>query len=118
MFEHLLVTPGGGDFQGVLSGLYIGEKLVAAHFGMRSRRVLHWWFPAYDPELGKYSPGAQLLLELSRAAVYVPPIGAGTGPFTITPAYQAAMLELGKRRIALAGARLANLLNAALGSRP
>jgi hypothetical protein len=54
-------------------------------------------------------------LELSRTAVYVPPIGAGPGPFTITPAYQAAMLELGKRRIALAGARLANLLNDDLG---
>jgi hypothetical protein len=54
-------------------------------------------------------------VELSRTAVYVPPIGAGTGPFTITPAYQAAMLELGKRRIALAGARLANVLNQALG---
>jgi hypothetical protein len=54
-------------------------------------------------------------LEVSRTAVYVPPVGAGPGPFTITPAYQAAMLELGKRRMALAGARLANLLDATLG---
>jgi CelD/BcsL family acetyltransferase involved in cellulose biosynthesis len=68
LIEHLLSAPAGGDFQGILSALYIGDKLVAAHFGIRSRRVLHWWFPAYDPELGKYSPGAQLLLELTREA--------------------------------------------------
>lgn len=54
--------------------------------------------------------------ELARREVYVPPIGAGAGPFTITPAYQAAMLRLGRERIALAGARLAALLDDALGS--
>ena len=45
----------------------------------------------------------------------VPPIGVGDGPFSITPQYQKAAADLGRRRIALAGARLANLLNAALG---
>jgi hypothetical protein len=39
----------------------------------------------------------------------------GDGPFTITPAYQAAAIELGKQRIVLAGYRLANLINGALG---
>jgi CelD/BcsL family acetyltransferase involved in cellulose biosynthesis len=68
LFEHLLSRPAACDFQGILSALYLGDKLVAAHFGIRSRRVLHWWFPAYDAELAKYSPGAQLLLELVHAA--------------------------------------------------
>jgi hypothetical protein len=54
-------------------------------------------------------------LDLARTKVYVAPIGAGDGPFTVTPAYQAASSELGKKRIALAGARLAALLNDALG---
>jgi hypothetical protein len=54
-------------------------------------------------------------LTLAQANVYVSPIGVGQGPFTITPAYQAAAYEVGKQRIALAGARLANLLNDALG---
>jgi hypothetical protein len=46
--------------------------------------------------------------------VYVPPIGAGDGPFTITPAYIEAAKKLGSERIALAGARLAGVLNSAL----
>jgi hypothetical protein len=54
-------------------------------------------------------------LDLAKTKVYVAPIEAGDGPFAVTPAYQAAMAEVGKKRIALAGARLANLLNDALG---
>jgi hypothetical protein len=54
-------------------------------------------------------------LDLARTKVYVAPIGAGAGPFAITPAYQAAADALGRQRIALAGARLANLLDDALG---
>jgi S1/P1 nuclease len=46
--------------------------------------------------------------------VYVAPIGPGDGPFTITAAYFAAAKKLGSERIALAGARLANLLNSEL----
>ena len=53
-------------FSGVLSTLYAGDRIVAAHFGMKSRTVLHWWFPTYDPAFSKYSPGLILLLELAR----------------------------------------------------
>jgi CelD/BcsL family acetyltransferase involved in cellulose biosynthesis len=42
--------------------------LVAAHFGIRSRRIWHWWFPAYDREFARYSPGLILLVEMMRAA--------------------------------------------------
>jgi len=52
---------------------------------------------------------------LAQSAVYVAPIGIGCGPFTITPAYQAAATQLGQQRIALAGLRLAYLLNDSLG---
>jgi hypothetical protein len=51
---------------------------------------------------------------LAKASVYQSPIGAGTGPFTITPAYQAGAKTLASQRIALAGARLGNVLNAEL----
>ncbi len=54
-------------------------------------------------------------LDLAQTAVYVLPIGIGDGPFPVTPQYQKAAVELGQRRVALAGARLANLLNDALG---
>ncbi len=49
---------------GILSTLYAGETWVASHFGLRSERVLHYWFPVYNAELGKYSPGRLLLKAL------------------------------------------------------
>ena len=56
------------EFGGVLSTLHAGEHLVAAHFGIRSGPVLHWWFPVYDPEFGALAPGWMLLRELVAAA--------------------------------------------------
>ena len=52
--------------------------------------------------------------DLAVGAIYVSPIGRGAGPFTLDDAYQKAALALAKKQIALAGARLANLLNACL----
>ena len=54
-------------------------------------------------------------VDLAQTVIYVSPIGIGQGPFTITAAYQTAAQQLGEQRIALAGYRLANLLNDALG---
>jgi len=54
------------SFRGVLSALYAGDHLVAAHFGMQTDDVLHYWFPTYDPQFHRYSPGRSLLLELAR----------------------------------------------------
>jgi CelD/BcsL family acetyltransferase involved in cellulose biosynthesis len=68
LLERLLHLPDNSDFAGMLSALYIGDRLAAAHFGMRSGSVRHWWFPAYNPELSKYSPGSQLLLEWIKMA--------------------------------------------------
>ncbi|WP_055603930.1 GNAT family N-acetyltransferase [Streptomyces aureus] len=62
---HTLRTPG---CSGVLSVLYVGERPIAAHFGLRSRTVLSCWFPAYDPEFAKYSPGRVLHLRMAEAA--------------------------------------------------
>jgi len=55
-------------FGGVLSTLHVGSRLVAAHFGLRSGGVLHWWFPAYDPAFAHMAPGWILLRELVLAA--------------------------------------------------
>ncbi|MCH0538400.1 GNAT family N-acetyltransferase [Streptomyces sp. MUM 203J] len=59
-------APGGRS--GVLSVLYAGERPVAAHFGLRSRTVLSCWFPAYDPDFRRYSPGLVLHLRMAEAA--------------------------------------------------
>lgn len=58
-------TPG---FAGLFSTLHAGDRLVAAHFGMRSDRAWHWWFPAYDAEVSSHSPGLALLLHCARHA--------------------------------------------------
>jgi CelD/BcsL family acetyltransferase involved in cellulose biosynthesis len=55
-------------FSGVLSILRAGGRPIAAHFGMRSFKTFHYWFPTYDPRLSIYSPGTLLLLEIGDAA--------------------------------------------------
>ncbi|MFD7664590.1 GNAT family N-acetyltransferase [Streptomyces sp. NPDC059788] len=56
------------SFAGLLSVLYAGERPVAAHFGIRSERVLGCWFPAYDPAFAKFSPGLVLHLRMAEGA--------------------------------------------------
>lgn len=70
--------------------------------------------PSANPALASKSDAASWVAEGFQAAkesVYVPPIGPGLGPFTMTQAYQSASQALAKQRIALAGARLAKILN-------
>jgi hypothetical protein len=51
---------------------------------------------------------------LARTIAYADPIGAGEGPFALSDDYKSRALGVARQRIALAGIRLANLLNAAL----
>ncbi|GAA3774289.1 GNAT family N-acetyltransferase [Streptomyces chiangmaiensis] len=55
-------------FGGILSVLYADGRPIAAHFGLRTDRVLACWFPAYDPAFAKYSPGLVLHLRMAGAA--------------------------------------------------
>ncbi len=55
-------------FAGMVSALYCGDRLIAAHMGMRSATVWHYWFPVYDREYELYSPGLLLLTDMCRAA--------------------------------------------------
>ncbi len=54
--------------EGILSTVHFGDTLVAAHLGIRTRSVLHWWFPVYDPAHSALAPGWILLRELAQAA--------------------------------------------------
>ena len=56
------------ELRGQLSCLYFGEDMVAAHFGLRSRGVLHYWFPGYEPSAAELSPGNILLRQMAEAA--------------------------------------------------
>ena len=55
-------------FRGVCSTLNIDGRIAAVHVGMTSEARCHYWFPAYDPDFNKVSPGLLLLLEKIRFA--------------------------------------------------
>jgi hypothetical protein len=52
--------------------------------------------------------------KLARSSVYIAPIGDGSGPYTPTASYAAQAKQIAQQRVALAGARLAELLKTAL----
>lgn len=52
---------------GMLSTLKIGERLIAAHFGLRCHETLHYWFPVYDPAFSSYAPGRILFRQVLEA---------------------------------------------------
>jgi CelD/BcsL family acetyltransferase involved in cellulose biosynthesis len=49
------------DCSPVVSTLMFGDQWAAIHFGLRSNKTLHYWFPVYNPELASYAPGRLLL---------------------------------------------------------
>ncbi|MEV0589152.1 GNAT family N-acetyltransferase [Nonomuraea sp. NPDC050310] len=75
---HALGTP---DFGGVLTMLYAGDVPVAGHFGLRTATTLVGWFPAYDTEYARYSPGIvhhmQMAEHAARAGIQQVDMGKG-----------------------------------------
>ncbi|MFG1945254.1 GNAT family N-acetyltransferase [Nonomuraea sp. NPDC048826] len=62
---HASRTP---DFSGVLTMLYAGDVPVAGHFGLMTATTLVGWFPAYDTEYARYSPGIVHHMQMAEAA--------------------------------------------------
>ena len=50
----------------------------------------------------------------AKQTAYATPIGTDEGPYNLNATYKAAAREVAERRVALAGIRLAHLLNDAL----
>jgi hypothetical protein len=89
---------GTGNAQNIIQSVIIAAKKL----------------PAVDPALASKSSEQDWVtesLEAAQATVYSAPIGPGNGPFTLTAAYKADARAVAGQRIALAGARLANLIN-------
>ncbi|MFE5948137.1 GNAT family N-acetyltransferase [Streptomyces sp. NPDC056480] len=103
---HTLRTPG---CSGVLSVLYVGERPIAAHFGLRSRTVLSCWFPAYDPEFAKFSPGLVLHLRMAEAAASagIGILDLGRGAAEYKDALKTGELTVHEGVVAVPGARAA-----------
>lgn len=55
------------NFRGSLATLSIGDQPIAYHFGMQCQQVLHSWFPVYNTQFHKYSPGLLLLLNIIQS---------------------------------------------------
>jgi CelD/BcsL family acetyltransferase involved in cellulose biosynthesis len=53
---------------GLLTSVRAGEHLVAVHFGLLGPDRLCWWFPAYNPDFARYSPGLILLMDIIAEA--------------------------------------------------
>jgi len=65
---HTILDTRTPSFAGTLSVLCAGDNFVAMSFGMRSRSVWHYWFPAYNPQFARYSPGTTLLAKMITTA--------------------------------------------------
>ncbi|WP_283137692.1 GNAT family N-acetyltransferase [Rhizohabitans arisaemae] len=53
---------------GALCVLHADGRPIAGHFGLRTATSLISWFPAYDPEYGRYSPGLIQHLKMAEAS--------------------------------------------------
>ena len=73
------------EFGSVLSALYAGDTLVAAHFGLRCDGILHYWFPGFNPEFSRYSASLllieDLVAELPRLQCRILDLGPGNEPY-------------------------------------
>lgn len=65
--RELFRTP-GPDFSLVLSTMLVGDRPVAMTLAPRSHDVLVSWFPGYDPDLARYSPGLIHMIAMARLA--------------------------------------------------
>ena len=85
---------GGNDLKSVIEG---ARRLPQAKSSLAAKSEAEAW-------------AAESFADAEQA-VYVPPVGPGNGPFALSPAYRKKARDLGRRRVALAGARLARVLN-------
>lgn len=116
----------GGNKETVCLAFTCGAKLHAYWDGLLGDRGgpsdaarLAATLPAPDTAAAVVEDPAIWVQESERLAeqfVYAGPIGDGAGPFALTDGYQEDAKRIAEQRVALAGARLAQLINAALQS--
>ncbi|MEW9529648.1 GNAT family N-acetyltransferase [Microbispora sp. NPDC049125] len=67
LVERLHATRAPGC-SGALTMMYAGDKPIAGHIGLRSDTLLAGWFPAYDADYSKFSPGLLQHLLMAKVA--------------------------------------------------
>lgn len=75
------------EFRSRMTTLHAGDRLMAAHFGLMTQDVWHWWFPSYDLEFYKLGPGINLVDQCAMAApgqgITTIDFGRGDGAFKL-----------------------------------
>jgi hypothetical protein len=89
------------------------EDPVIAANAVRSAKF-PWPPPKTQAAVTDENAWAEESLRIAETEVYTPPIGAGAGPYVLTPVYARRAYRIAQERIALAGARLARLLDSSL----
>ena len=77
LFSELLQNP-EPQCAGALSTLYAGDTWLASHMGVMSQAVFHYWFPVYNTDWARFSPGHILTKHLLLAA-----LSAGASSFDL-----------------------------------
>lgn len=118
----------GGNKETVCLAFTCGAKLHAFWDGLLGDRgntsdaeALAATLPAPDASASAIDDPTEWVSESEQLAekfVYAGPIGDGAGPFALTDAYQADAKRIAEWQVALAGARLAGLINTALSVQP
>ncbi|MFT5522757.1 MAG: CelD/BcsL family acetyltransferase involved in cellulose biosynthesis, partial [Pirellulaceae bacterium] len=70
------------NFQGLYSVLFANDTPIAVNLSLATPQVAHIWFPSYDRDFGKYSPGIILFLEMAKklSQQQVQRVDFGPGP--------------------------------------
>ena len=90
--------------------LTLAEEIKAAEIAAKA-------LPAADPRMAQEANESEWVQESFEAAkryVYVGPVAAAMGPYTMTTDYFKTAKSVAGQRVALAGARLASLINGSL----
>jgi CelD/BcsL family acetyltransferase involved in cellulose biosynthesis len=86
-------------FTGVLSLLWAGNEMAAAHLGIRSGHVWHSWVVSYAPAFARYSPGLLLYWKMAEAAGSIQvrriELGGGNYPYKRMLANAATTVDAG-----------------------
>ena len=81
---HRLAETAEPDFGLQIATLHAGDQLAAAEIGLRGGHTHHLWFPVFDPQLARYSPGSLMTIETLRAAA-----GQGVRQVDFGPGFEA-----------------------------
>ena len=63
---HALMASKHEDFGASMAALWAGDRLTAVEYSLHAGDRYHFWFPAYQPELARCSPGILLTMDTMR----------------------------------------------------